>query len=147
MSKSWLGNKETSDRASGRRTRPGAGEKKKRKRDLFLLLCYHVAALCYSRFGGSSLASSHREEQGRKKTSARSPTFLSLSPKGVFRLLIHSMADLPSSSASAGDDAVAARLAAAARVPLDRARFFLEAAGGDEAVALRMVQGAKEGTD
>ena len=55
------------------------------------------------------------------------------------------MADLPSpSSAAAGDDAVAARVAAAARVPLDRARFFLEAAGGDEAVALRMVQGAKK---
>ena len=54
------------------------------------------------------------------------------------------MADLPSNSSAADDDAVAARLAATARVPLDRARFFLEAAGGDEGVALRMVQGAKE---
>ena len=57
------------------------------------------------------------------------------------------MADLPSSSSAnpSDDDAVvAARLAAAARVPLDRARFFLEAAGGDEAVALRMVQGERE---
>jgi len=55
------------------------------------------------------------------------------------------MADLPSpSSSAADDDAVVARLAAAAHVPLDRARFFFEAAGGDEGVALRIMQGAKE---
>ena len=58
------------------------------------------------------------------------------------------MADLPSpSSSAADDDAVVARLAAAAHVPLNRARFFFEAAGGDEGVALRMMQGAKEDID
>lgn len=40
------------------------------------------------------------------------------------------------------DDVVASRVAEAARVPLDRAKFFLEAAGGDVDVALRMIQGA-----
>ena len=72
----------------------------------------------------------------------------SKSRQSLLSHLIRSMADLPSpSSSAADDDAVAARLAAAAHVPLDRARFFFEAAGGDEGVALRMMQGAKEDID
>jgi hypothetical protein len=72
-------------------------------------------------------------------------TSKSKSRQSLLSHLIRSMADLPSpSSSAADDDAVVARLAAAAHVPLDRARFFFEAAGGDEGVALRMMQGAKE---
>ena len=43
------------------------------------------------------------------------------------------------------DEAAVARLAAVARVPADRARFFLEAAAGDEGVALGLATGERRG--